>query len=84
MNSTVIADAVNLASRLESATKYYGAGIIVSEQTIAKLESPEHIKMRFLDKVQVKGKQQMVAIYQIIDVTDAINSWQIPELSAVF
>ncbi|CAG1021700.1 adenylate cyclase [Patescibacteria group bacterium] len=80
MNSTVIADAVNLASRLESATKYYGAGIIVSEQTLDKLNNND-IKMRFLDKVQVKGKQQMVAIYQIIDITDVIYSWQTDELT---
>lgn len=82
MNSTVIADAVNLASRLESATKYYGAGIIISEQTLAKLEHIETLKTRFLDKVQVKGKQQMVSIHQIIDITDSINSWQTTELNA--
>ncbi|CAG1022371.1 adenylate cyclase [Patescibacteria group bacterium] len=75
MNSTVIADAVNLASRLENATKYYGAGILVSEQTIKRLQKPNLFKSRFLDKVQVKGKQQSVGICQIIDMSDINYQW---------
>lgn len=74
MNSTVIADAVNLASHLERATKYYGAGVLVSEHTIKRLKNPNLFKIRFLDKVQVKGKQQSVNIYQIIDKFDTIFS----------
>ncbi|MGF1534978.1 MAG: ATP-binding protein, partial [Elainellaceae cyanobacterium] len=37
MESTVISDAVNLAARLEKLTKLYGAGIIVSAQTLAHI-----------------------------------------------
>lgn len=66
MSSTVIADAVNLASRLEDLTKYYDVGIIVSEQTLKKLDKSTELKKCFLDNVKVKGKQQNVAIYQII------------------
>ena len=72
MNSTVIADAVNLASRLEAATKYYGVGIVVSEQTATQLSESTAFKIRFLDKVQVKGKQKSIAIYQILDTTTEI------------
>jgi two-component system sensor histidine kinase ChiS len=67
MDSTVIADAVNLASRLEQLTKLYGAGIIVSVQTLSQLDDPQKYTCRFLDRVQVRGKQAPVAIFEIYD-----------------
>lgn len=67
METTVIADAVNLASRLEGLTKLYGAGIIISEQTLHSLEEPANYRYRFLGKVRVKGKQEPVAVFEIYD-----------------
>ena len=67
MDSTVIADAVNLASRLEQLTKLYGAGIIVSGQTLSQLDDPQKYTCRFLDRVQVRGKQAPVAVFEIYD-----------------
>jgi two-component system sensor histidine kinase ChiS len=67
MDSTVIADAVNLASRLEQLTKLYGAGIIISGQTLSQLDKTDNYTYRFLDQVQVRGKQDFVAIYEIYD-----------------
>jgi adenylate cyclase len=58
---TVIGDTVNLASRLEALTKYYGVGIIVGEQTQAN--QPDFI-FRKLDYVRVKGKEVAVTIYE--------------------
>jgi two-component system sensor histidine kinase ChiS len=67
MESTVIADAVNLASRLEGLTKVYGVGILVSEQTLHGLDrQPTHC-YRFLGRVHVKGKSQPVGIFEICD-----------------
>ena len=63
MNSTVISDAVNLASRLEGATKHYGVRIIVSEGTRAQLDPSANFGLRFLDRLQVKGKSEPIAIY---------------------
>ena len=62
---TVLGDNVNLASRLEGLTKMYGVRIIVSETTwdVAK----ERFIGRELDVVRVKGKQNPVAIYQVMD-----------------
>lgn len=77
MNSTVIADAVNLASRLEAATKYYGVGIIVSEKTLEKLPNTSEFKTRLLDKVQVKGKLESVIIHHVFDAdADNVYQWQ--------
>jgi adenylate cyclase len=52
---TVIADAVNLASRLEGLTKTYGVRIIVSERMVATMgeNAPDH---RYLGHAEVKGK----------------------------
>ena len=67
MESTVIADAVNLASRLEGLTKVYGSGIIVSGAIIDRLDDPEKYKYRFVDRVTVKGKTNAVSVFEIYD-----------------
>ena len=57
---TVIGDAVNLGSRLESLSKLYGVGIVVSERTRA--QAPEFVWQE-LDRVRVKGKAEAVSIF---------------------
>ncbi len=63
MAYTVMGDAVNLGSRLESLTKNYGVSIIVSEFT--KNLVPDFV-YRELDVVRVKGKAEPVSIYEPI------------------
>lgn len=67
METTVIADAVNLASRLEGLTKIYGAGLLISEATKTNLDRAGDYTIRFLDRVTVKGKQQAVKIFEVCD-----------------
>ena len=67
MESTVISDAVNLASRVEGLTKLYGVAIVASVQTLCRIDDPQHYKCRFLDRVQVKGKQTPVGVFEIYD-----------------
>jgi two-component system sensor histidine kinase ChiS len=67
MESTVIADAVNLASRLEGLTKLYGAGIIISEKTLSRLSDFQNYGYRFLDRVKVKGKNIAAGVFEIYD-----------------
>ena len=68
MNYTIIGDGVNLAARLESACKLYGAHILVSEFTYRQLKGTYF--SREMDVVVVKGKTQPVAIYEILDYHD--------------
>ena len=67
MDGTVISDAVNLAARLEGLTKLYGSSIIISQDTLIKLNNPSQYNYRFLDIVKVKGKSEAVYIFEIID-----------------
>jgi two-component system sensor histidine kinase ChiS len=67
MESTVIADAVNLASRLEGLTKVYGAGILVSDSILERLSQREKYMCRFVDRVTVKGKKSAVSVFEIYD-----------------
>jgi len=67
MDGTVISDAVNLASRLEGLTKIYGSSIIISQDTLIKINKPEKYNYRFLDIVKVKGKQEAVYIFEVLD-----------------
>ncbi|TMP78899.1 adenylate/guanylate cyclase domain-containing protein [Pseudoalteromonas phenolica] len=70
---TVLGDAVNLGSRLEGVTKFYGVKILVSENTFSKCK---HIAFRPVDKVKVKGKKQAVIIYEPIDLVSSLTSEQ--------
>lgn len=62
---TVIGDNVNLASRLESATKEYHVNVIVAEGTFE--QAKESFVFRELDYIRVMGKQQPVRIFELLD-----------------
>ena len=67
MDGTVISDAVNLASRIESLCKRYGTSLIISEQTFGRLENSEDYIFRILDQVTVKGKKNSVSLFEVFD-----------------
>lgn len=67
MEGTVISDDVNLAFRLENATKQLGAPVIISVGTLQKLTDPTAYGIRFLGKVFVKHRQEAVSMYELLD-----------------
>ncbi|MBW4561284.1 MAG: GAF domain-containing protein [Mojavia pulchra JT2-VF2] len=73
MEFTAIGDGVNLGSRLESVSKQYGCDIIISDNTYKPCQ--ENIWARELDYIRVKGRNEPVAIYELLSLrSDPINS----------
>lgn len=67
MENTVIADAVNLASRMEGLTKQYGAGILLTGETRNSMGGQGSVLLRLVDRVMVKGKHAPVEIFEIYE-----------------
>ncbi|MFZ8201358.1 adenylate/guanylate cyclase domain-containing protein [Alteromonas portus] len=66
MDTTVIGDSVNIASRLEALTPKYQADIIVSAQVLQIIGPGYPVKTRLLDWVRVKGRKAPIEIYEIL------------------
>ena len=56
---------MNLAARLESASKQYCAGLLISEFTRERLKGT--YRLREVDSVVVKGKTEPVKIHEVLD-----------------
>jgi class 3 adenylate cyclase len=65
LETTVIGDTVNLASRIESLTKQYSAEILVSADVMKHLPNAKY-KWKELDSVTVRGKSKPVSLFQFI------------------
>ena len=74
MEFTAIGDGVNLGSRLEGASKQYGTDAIISETTYNLCS--DRLWVRELDRIQVKGKNQPVSVYELV----GLKSDPLPEI----
>lgn len=67
INTTIIGDNVNLASRLQSLTKSFGVKIILSDFVYRRLPDTSRFNLREIDSVLVKGKEKPVVLYECFD-----------------
>ncbi len=67
MDSTVIGDAVNLASRLEDLTKNYGTPLVISANTLNALADSNVYHIRFIDRLRIKGRYQAQSVFEVFD-----------------
>ncbi len=68
LNYTVIGDAVNIASRLESTNKVYGSTIIIGPET--RRLAGDRIMVRELDRLAVYGRAGGLQIYELLAMAD--------------
>lgn len=75
MQGDAFSDNVNLTARLEGLTKFYGVSLLMSDQAFEHLSHPEHYQIRFLDRAIVKGRNEPIAVYEILDAeSDVVRS----------
>ena len=67
METTVISDAVNTASRMEGLSSIYGGNILISGAVLQDIVNAEKYHIRYVDTVMVKGKEKAVKVYEVLD-----------------
>jgi len=74
---TVMGDPVNVASRLEARTKYYGVGVLVGQAT--RKAVPDMV-FREVDRIKVKGKDEALNIYEPVGLASDVDAETLDEL----
>lgn len=66
LDSTVVGDPVNIASRLEQLTKKYRSRILISQHTYQELPEGQ-FHTREIDTLRLKGKEIPILVYEVFD-----------------
>jgi adenylate cyclase len=74
---TVMGDPVNVASRLEGRTKYYGVGILVGEPA---RNAVKDVVFKEIDRIKVKGKDEAVSIYEPLGMDGEVERARLDEI----
>jgi adenylate cyclase len=67
MDCSVISDAVNIASRLESLTRNFGIELLISENTYEQLDHKNNYHLRYLGLTAMKGKRLPMKVYEVFN-----------------
>jgi hypothetical protein len=67
MDSTVISDAVNIASWIEGLTKIYGVSLLITDQTYERLQDKSAYAIRLIGREPVKGRTEEISVYEVFD-----------------
>jgi two-component system sensor histidine kinase ChiS len=67
MDGSVISDAVNLCSRVQTLTRVYGSSILTTGHTLKALSDPRRFTFRFIDRVRVRGKREAILLFEVLD-----------------
>jgi adenylate cyclase len=81
-NYSVLGDPVNVASRLEGQTKYYGVSIIIGSSTAEKAK--EQFAILELDLIAVKGKKEPQTIYALLGREEFAGNIRFRELRKLY
>lgn len=65
MDYTVIGQSVNLAARMESATKHYGTNVLVSENTISQMKTA--LSWREIDLIRVPDTNRPISMFEPLE-----------------
>lgn len=67
LQGDAFSDNVNLTARIESLTRFFKVSLIISAETLARLENPALFSIRPLGLVQVKGRNKPVSLFEVFD-----------------
>ena len=71
MSYTAIGDQINLASRLESANKFYGTSVLLTQHTRDQLRAGSFVTRR-VDQLVVYGKTVPIRVYELVGHWDQV------------
>lgn len=67
METTVIGDTVNTASRLEGLTKPFQAPLLISGELVEHLEQPLAFSLREVGRARAVGKEKSTTVFEVLD-----------------
>jgi len=67
----VVGDAVNVAARIETLTRWSGSRVLVSDQTVARLVDPGAFTLRRAGRVRVRGRARALTLFEVLDAEPA-------------
>jgi class 3 adenylate cyclase len=67
MDTGIVSDTVNAASRIEGLTKHFGVNVLLSEMVVEQLQAKASTSFRFIGRVRMKGKKAAIGLYECFE-----------------